>query len=149
MREIAIRGFANEKFNTSFGKGLFRRAVFNGSVELASPSQKYLVDFYTFDHWEHLAKSDVQMDTVTKLVGAGIQAQAGILLSWLLHYEPLSKTKTPANGYCIYAPNSKELHIAIDDPTNQTQDEWTINVHNCKATGTNKPVFIATNVDLH
>ena len=42
MREIAIRGFANEKFNTSFGKGLFRRAVFNVSVEVRDPYTKYL-----------------------------------------------------------------------------------------------------------
>ena len=45
MREIAIRGFINEKFNTTFGKGLFRRAVYNGSVELHDPNQKYLVDY--------------------------------------------------------------------------------------------------------
>ncbi|OZA11815.1 MAG: hypothetical protein B7Y05_13805 [Polynucleobacter sp. 24-46-87] len=66
MREIAIRGFINEKFNTTFGKGL----------------------------------------------------------------------------------NTRELFIKIDDPTNQTQDEWTLNVHACRATGANKPVFIAANVDL-
>ena len=40
MREIAVRGFMNEKFNTTFGKGLFRRAMFNGSVELGIPNQK-------------------------------------------------------------------------------------------------------------
>ena len=45
MREIAVRGFINEKFNTTFGKGLFRRAVYNGSVELHKPNQKYLVDY--------------------------------------------------------------------------------------------------------
>ena len=44
MREIAVRGFINDKFNTTFGKGLFRRAVFNGSVEIRDPYSKYLVD---------------------------------------------------------------------------------------------------------
>jgi hypothetical protein len=40
------------------------------------------------------------------------------------------------------------LFIKIDDPNNQTQDEWTLDVHSCKSTGANKPVFIAANVDL-
>lgn len=67
MREIAVRGFINEKFNTTFGKGLFRRAMFNGSVELGSPNQKYLVDYFEYSNWENTAKTDQQMATVRKL----------------------------------------------------------------------------------
>ena len=33
-REIAIRGFINERFGSAYGQGLFRRAVYNGSIEL-------------------------------------------------------------------------------------------------------------------
>ena len=148
MREIAIRGFANEKFNTTFGKGLFRRAVFNGSVELGSPGQKYLVDFYEYNHWVNLAKTPDQMATINRLDDEGIQNQSSALLSWLLHYDPLSKIKTPTDGFCIYLPQTSELYIQINDPDHQTQDEWSLNVHHCKTTGINKPVFIATNVAL-
>ena len=148
MREIAVRGFINEKFNTTFGKGLFRRAVYNGSVELHQPNQKYLVDYYSYLEWESQAKTDEQIQATKELMNSGIAGQDDMLFSWLVHYDPLTKSKERTEGYSVYSPNTRELFIKIDDPVNQTQDEWTLNVHNCKATGTNKPVFIAANVDL-
>lgn len=148
MREIAVRGFINEKFNTTFGKGLFRRAVYNGSVELHHPNQKYLVDYFSYLEWESQAKSDGQIQATKELRSSGIAQQDDMLFSWLIHYDPLTKSKERAEGYSVYSPNTRELFIKIDDLPNQTQDEWTLNVHGCKATGANKPVFIATNVDL-
>ena len=72
MRDIAVRGFINDKFNTTFGKGLFRRAVFNGSVELANPQEKYLVDYYSYEDWQNTAKTDQQMASVKKLINSNI-----------------------------------------------------------------------------
>ena len=148
MREIAVRGFINEKFNTTFGKGLFRRAVYNGSVELHKPNQKYLVDYYSYPEWEVQAKSDGQIAATRELTNSGIAGQDDMLFSWLVHYDPLTKSKERAEGYSVYSPNTRELFIKIDDAANQTQDEWTLDVHPCKSTGANKPVFIAANVDL-
>lgn len=149
MREIAVRGFINEKFNTTFGKGLFRRAVYNGSVELHKPNQKYLVDYYSYPEWESQAKTDQQITATQELINSGIAGQDDMLFSWLVHYDSLTKSKERAEGYSVYSPNTRELFIKIDDPANQTVDEWTLNVHNCKSTGANKPVFIAANVDLY
>ena len=149
MREIAVRGFINEKFNTTFGKGLFRRAVYNGSVELHKPNQKYLVDYYSYLEWESQAKSDEQMTIVKSLESSNVVQEEDLLFSWLIHYDPLTKSKERVNGYSVYSPNTRELFIKIDDMLNHTNDEWTLNVHHCKATGANKPVFIATNVDLN
>jgi hypothetical protein len=149
MREIAIRGFANEKFNTTFGKGLFRRAVFNGSVELHKPNQKYLVDYFSYLEWEAQAKTDEQMAVIKRLESTNVAKEQDLLFSWLVHYDPLSKSKEGVDGYSIYSPNTRELFIKINDERNQTQDEWTLSVHHCKSTGANKPVFIAANVDLH
>jgi hypothetical protein len=148
MREIAVRGFINEKFNTTFGKGLFRRAVYNGSVELHKPNQKYLVDYYSYPEWEVQAKSDAQIAATRVLTNSGIAGQDDMLFSWLVHYDPLTKSKERAEGYSVYSPNTRELFIKIDDAANKTQDEWTLDVHSCKSTGANKPVFIAANVDL-
>lgn len=148
MREIAVRGFINEKFNTTFGKGLFRRAVYNGSVELHNPNQKYLVDYFSYLEWEAQAKSDQQIAATNQLIKSGIAQEEDMLFSWLAHYDPLTKSKERAEGFSVYSPNTRELFIKIDDPAHQTQDEWTLSVHNCKSTGTNKPVFIAANVDL-
>ena len=148
MREIAIRGFINEKFNTTFGKGLFRRAVYNGSVELHDPNQKYLVDYYSYLEWEAQAKTDEQIKVANQIQRSGITQEDDLLFSWLIHYDPLTKSKERVEGYSVYCPQTRELFIKIDDALNQTQDEWTLTVHHCKSTGTNKPVFIAANVDL-
>ena len=72
MREIAVRGFINEKFNTTFGKGLFRRAVYNGSVELHKPNQKYLVDYFSYLEWEAQARYDEQMAVIKKLESTNV-----------------------------------------------------------------------------
>ena len=149
MREIAVRGFINEKFNTTFGKGLFRRAVYNGSVELHKPNQKYLVDYFSYLEWEAQARSDDQMVVIKKLESTNVAQEEDLLFSWLVHYDPLTKSKERVDGYSVYSPNTRELFIQINDERNQTQDEWTLSVHPCKSTGANKPVFIAANVDLH
>ena len=148
MREIAVRGFINEKFNTTFGKGLFRRAVYNGSVELHKPNQKYLVDYFSYLEWEAQAKSDDQIAVIKKLASTNVAQEEDLLFSWLVHYDPLTKSKERVDGYSIYSPNSRELFIEINDEMHQTQDDWTLSVHQCKSTGANKPVFIAANVDL-
>ena len=148
MREIAVRGFINEKFNTTFGKGLFRRAVYNGSVELRNPNTKYLVDFYRYVEWENLAKTDDQMAIVRKLAKSNINQDEEVLMSWVVHYDSLSRTKTAIDGFAILSPSSSELYIAITDLNHGVNEDWTLTVQSCKTMGVNKPVFIATNVDL-
>lgn len=148
MREIAVRGFINEKFNTTFGKGLFRRAVYNGSVELRNPNTKYLVDFYRYVEWENIAKTDDQMAIVRKLAKSNINQDEEVLMSWVVHYDALSKTKTAIDGFAILSPSSSELYIAITDLNHGVNEDWTLTVQSCKTIGVNKPVFIATNVDL-
>jgi hypothetical protein len=149
MREIAIRGFINEKYNTPFGKGLFRRAIYNGSVELLNPSQKYLVDFYEYGQFQHTAKTNRQINILNDLVACGVANTPDLVMSWIFHYEPLTKSKGLVDGYCIYLQSTGELHIEIDDVLNGTKDEWDLKAHHCKAIGANKPVFVATNVDLN
>lgn len=148
MKEVAVRGFINEKFNTTFGKGLFRKAVFNGSVELRNPQQKYLVDYYSYANWEHSARTDDQMAAVRQLAEEQISKETDVLMSWIVHYDKETKVKCPVNGFSVYLPASKELYLQINDEQHQVQDDWTLNVQHCKSTGINKPVFIATNADL-
>lgn len=147
-REIAVRGFMNEKYNTSFGKGLFRRAVYNGSVELGNPRQKYLIDLHEFGLWQHQAKTEYQMNIFRKIDAMGGDDEKDLLLSWVLHYDPLTKIKTLVDGYCIYIPLTNELYIEIHDADNGTDECWSLDVKPCKNTGKGKPVFIATNVEL-
>ncbi len=149
MREIAIRGFINEKYNTPFGKGLFRRAIYNGSVELHNPNQKYLVDFYEYGQFQHTAKTNGQINILNNLVACGVANTPDLVMSWIVHYEPLTKSKQLVDGYCIYLQSTGEVHIEIEDVLNGTKDEWDLKAHHCKAVGANKPVFVATNVNLN
>ena len=148
MRAIAVRGFINDKLDTTTRRTLFRKALFNGSVELRDPNQKYLVDYFAYPQWELLARSNKQLDLVNELRAQGFDKEPDYLFSWMLHYEPLTKTKTRVDGYSIYSSNTKELYIKINDAINQTTDDWELNVCNCKAVGKNKPVFIASNCEL-
>jgi hypothetical protein len=148
MRAIAVRGFINDKLDTTSSRTLFRKALFNGSVELRDPNQKYLVDYFTYPQWELLARSDRQLEVAKELRAQGFDKEPDYLFSWMLHYDPLTKTKTRVDGYSIYSSNTKELYIKINDAINQTTDDWELNVCYCKAVGKNKPVFIASNCEL-
>ena len=148
MRAIAVRGFINDKLDTTSSRTLFRKALINGSVELRDPNQKYLVDYFNYLQWETQAKSDKQLEIVNELIAKCFDKEPDYLFSWMLHYEPLTKTKKRVEGYSIYASKTKELYVWINDAINQTKDEWELNVCHCKAIGKNKPVFVASNCEL-
>lgn len=148
MREVAIRGFINNQFGSPVGKGLFKKALYTGSVELHNPWQKYLVDFFTYEHWEHSAKTDDQMQYVRKLSQTELCTTPNVLMSWIKHYDRDTKKITPAQGFCLYAQDSQDLHLCIADSERAVEDEWTLDVQICKSSGAKSPVFIAANVDL-
>lgn len=147
-KEIAVRGFMHEKFGATFGKGLFHRAIYNGSVDIGKPYTKYLIDLFEYSRWEASAKSDEQMIWVDKLRRANVN-NADSVVSWIQHYDPMTKAKRSVDGFCVYLSQTQELHISINDPTNDVVDAWTLDVKPCTKSGANKPVFIATNVDLN
>ena len=147
-KEIAVRGFINEKFGSTFGKGLFNRAIYNGSVEIRNPYTKYLIDLFEYRRWEQTAKTDQQIGWVSRLREANIHDTDSVV-SWIQHYDPMSKTKQVVDGICIYLAESQELHISINDPDHDIIEAWTLDVKSCAKSGANKPVFIATNVDLN
>ena len=148
MREIAVRLFINEKFMGSYGKGVFNRAIYNGSIELHNPHQKYLVDFYDYAHWEFRAKSDAQIKVLKYLEQTDLPKAPNLLMSWIKHYDPMTKTKTQVPGFCAYLQDSNELHLHIDDSEHSVAEEWDLQVRQCKNTGVKLPVLIATNVAL-
>ena len=148
MREIAVRLFINEKYMDTYGKGIFNRAIYNGSIELHQPNQKYLVDFYGYAHWEFRAKSDDQMQVLRYLEQTDLPKAPNLLMSWILHYDPMTKAKTAVPGFCAYLQDSKEMHLRIDDRLRSISDEWDLAVRQCKNAGAKLPVLLATNVAL-
>ena len=147
-KDIVVRGFMNEKFGSTYGKGLFHRAIYNGSVEIRNPYSKYLIDLFEYDRWEIHAVGEQQLAWTKKLNKAQVNQAPEALASWVQHYDPMTKTKRIVDGVCVYLPMSQELFIAINDPVNNINDEWTLQAKHCLKTGPNKPIFIATNVDL-
>jgi hypothetical protein len=148
MRDIAIRGFINEKFGNPLGKGLFKRAMYTGSAELRNPNQKYLIDLMEYRYWENAARSDSQIATVQEACDLGLDQEPGILMSWVSHWDPITRSKTGSGGFCVYSPESQEIYLKVADTLNQVQEEWTLNVEHCKTPGLKRPVFVAATVDL-
>lgn len=147
-RQIAVRLFINEKFNTTFGKGLFRRAIYNGTIELRDPKTKFLIDLFLYNEWEAKAKSDIQMETIQKLRTSDMPSTEGLLYSWITHYDPSSKAKTAVKGFLVYSPETSEIYVNIESPEFNTVEEWELRSHACKTTGSNIPAVIASNANL-
>lgn len=147
MKEIIVRAFTNQKYNSTFGKGLFRRAVFNGSVEIPAPYSKYLIDLYSYAEWDKLANTPEQMEVAARIAKTDIPQQHDVILSWIKHYDPITKQKTPVAGFCVASLDTDELYISIQDDAHGIFEEWTLQIRRCHKTGANKPVFIATNME--
>ncbi len=96
MKQVTIRLWENKKFGTTYGKGLYRRAIYNGTAEVLSPYAKYLVDFEQIESWFHLAKTPVHIDMLKQLADQP-ENEEGQLLSWIYRYE--SGIKTPVKGF--------------------------------------------------
>lgn len=148
-REIAVRGFINERFGKTYGKNLFHRALINGSVELRDPYSKYLIDLFEYDAWIHTARTDKQMETVRWLEGFDLRNEPDLMASWIQHYEPFTKSKTPVDGVCVYAPDTGEIYIKIEDAVSGSAWDWQLTAIPCKNWGPKKPAFIASNTDLN
>lgn len=144
-KEIAVRLFENKKLGTTFGKGLYRSAVFNASAEIKDPHVKYLLDFYQFDRWQHTANTDQQIATLNQIDG---YCSADHLTSWITRYNPATKEKTPVQGVAIFHPNTHMLEIGIVDPESGVEDTWSLPVKACSVTRSNSPSLIATNTEL-
>lgn len=148
MREIAVRLFINEKYAGSFGNMVFNRAAYNGSIELHNPMQKYLVDFYSYTHWENRAQSEAQMQVAKELASTDLPKAPNILMSWILHYDPNTKSKITVPGFCAYLQDTHEMHLRIDDQDRGTKASWDLPVRHCKNAGAKLPILLATNVNL-
>ena len=68
QKEIAVRLYQNAKYGTTYAKGVRHQALFNAAADIKSPKVKYVLDFYTYAHWEFLAKEN-QLDIVNQVRG--------------------------------------------------------------------------------
>lgn len=143
MKEITARLWENKLYGTTYAKGQFRKAIYNGTLELNNPYAKYLVDFEAIEHWFHFAKDPLHIEMANRLTNVPVN-EDGVLLSWLFRYE--HGAKTAVQGYSSIDLNYKRITIQIDDEDLGINEHWELPLRSCiaKIPGKSCPALIAT-----
>ena len=147
MKNIAVRLWNNQRFGTTYGKGLRRKAYFNGTIQIAIPPIKYLIDLEPFDYWHHHTKNPIHLKMLQKYNFETFN-DSNVLMSWIVRYE--DGVKTAVEGFCCFDLNGSGLLIHIVDPEYKLEDTWELKVREClnKTPGKPTPNLIATNYEL-
>jgi len=145
QQEIAVRLYDNKFYGTTYGKGLYRKAIYNGSIDMKNPSRKYVIDLFQYNDWSMQASTDEQI-RITETVGKISET----IYSWIFLYDPITKTKTLVNGCCLLDLNSNKIGIVINSEDEGISDYWGLEARPCKPTndGRKVPQLLATNTDL-
>lgn len=144
-KEIAVRLYQNAKYGTTYAKGQRHQALFNATADIKEPKVKYLLDFYTYEYWEFLAK-DAQMSIVQQ-----VQEMVGkdSLVSWVVRYDHATKAKTPIYGFSALDMKTNELIVCAVDADAGVEESWKLIAKPCKiVTGKNVAELLATNSEL-
>lgn len=143
--EIAVRLYENKFYGTTYGKGLYRKAIYNGSIDLQKPNVKYVIDLFSFDDWSNQAKTDRQMAIVRESIKL-----KDALYSWVFRYDRDTKEKTWVYGCCVMDMDSNNIVVMIEDEESKVESDWKITAKPCKQAmnGHKAPTLLATNADL-
>jgi len=143
MKEITARLWENKLYGTTYGKGQYRKAIYNGTLELNDPYAKYLVDFEEIADWFHFVKSPVHQQMAKNLVNIP-ENETGVFMTWLYRYE--HGIKTPISGYAALDMNYNRILIQIDDQELEISEHWELPVRKCvcRTPGSPTPALIAT-----
>jgi len=143
--EIAVRLYENNAYGTTFGKGMYRRALFNGTIDAKSPTAKYLVDCFNYADWCNQASTDEQMAVL-----AAVEADDKKLYSWIKHYDTVTRSKRLVGGCMQFDLDSLDMNIMICDETAGVADHWRIEGKPCKTAmkSQKSPQILGTNGDL-
>ena len=106
-----MRLYQNTKYGMTHGKGVCHPALFNATADIRYPKVKYLLDFYSYAHWEFLAK-DKQLDIVQQVREIVDQDS---LISWVQRYDPATKTKTAVYGFSTLQLGTNHLILCVVD----------------------------------
>jgi hypothetical protein len=147
---IAVRFYDNAKYGSTYGKGLYRNAVFNATADLRKPEAKYLLDMFSFNDWQNRAKTDLDMEALEAVADFRSEAdRANLLATWIKRLD-CDGTKKQVHGFGLFDLITHELTLLISDEEAGVVDSWLLDVKPCKqATGNKKsPQLLATNEEL-
>ena len=143
--EIAVRLYENKSYGTTFGKGMYRRALFNGTIDARTPAAKYLVDCFNYADWSNQATTDEQMAVL-----AAVPEDSKKIYSWIKHYDTVTRAKRLVGGCMQLDMDSLKMSVMICDETAGVADHWQIEGKPCKTAvrSQNSPQILGTNGDL-
>ena len=145
QKEIAVRLYQNAKYGTTYAKGHRHQALFNATADIKDPKVKYVLDFYTYEHWEFLAK-DNQLDIVNQVRN---EVDKDTLVSWVVRYDLTTKTKTAVYGFSTLDMKTNKLILCVLDNDARVEDSWQLTAKPCRAVaGKNVAELLATNCEL-
>lgn len=149
-RKIAVRFYENKKYGTTYGKGLYRAAIYNGTADLEEPNAKYLLDMFGYADWENTARTNNDMELLKAaddLIGTA--PKADFLATWIKRWDA-DGSKPRVYGFGVLDLNSNRLMLAINDEVTGVENAWALEAKPCKRASDNRksPNLFATNVDL-
>lgn len=144
-KEIVVRLYQNTKYGTTYAKGVRHQALFNAAADIKKPKVKYVLDFYTYEHWEFLAKEN-QLDIVNQVLN---EVDKDTLVSWVVRYDLVSKAKTPVYGFSTLDMKTNKLILCVLDTDAGVEDSWQLTAKPCRVVaGKNIAELLATNCEL-
>ncbi len=152
-KEVAVRFYENKRYGSTYAKGAFHKAVFNGTADLALPSVKYLLDMLEFSAWGQSAKSDADIEILNNArdLLALRQYDTREVLGTFIKRLNRDGSKSRVSGFAVLDLNSRDLVLAIDDADMEVAQLWQLEAKACRAVSLSKnsPQLLATNVDLN
>ena len=145
QKEIAVRLYENKKYGATYGKGKYRTAIYNGTADVKHPNHKYLLDFFTYEDWRNMAKTNEQMKILEE-----VDSYKDTLYTWIHFYDTSTKNKSLKNGMGILYLDEMNVRLFIEDLINEIDELWNLEVKACRINSNfkNPPQLLATNSDL-
>jgi hypothetical protein len=147
QKGIAVRLYENKKYGTTYGKGIWHRALFNGSIDVDGASAAYLTDFFNADDWAELIKTSLQAEIANSILSEESPTKHQVF-SWLQRYNRLTKMKGYVDGFVRYDMSTGEMLVYIKDGIDGYEETWRLNARPCRTGATNAPDILATNKEL-
>ena len=150
-QRIAVRFYENKTYGSTYGKGLYRRAIFNGTADLQEPRAKYLLDMLAYSDWENTARTTDEMEALRAAEEvAGNAPHSNLLATWIKRLDN-DGSKPRVQGFGLLDLDTHQLTLLISDAAKGVEQAWKLDAKPCKQSAQNKnsPNLLATNADLN
>jgi len=148
-KSIAVRFYENKRYGSTYGKGLFHKAVFNATADLQEPRVKYLLDLIQYRDWENTARSDADMEAV-RMAQQLVSGTGCDVLATFIKRLDADGSKPRVRGFAVLDLNTRQLTLVVEDEDMAVTQAWQLEAKPCReaAKNQNSPQLLATNAEL-